>query len=492
MNITSIFSALGNNSTLYPIIVKDSIDNTGRVMMAYKEGSKNGKNYGMYDARERFIEENATSLVWLGGIPALKLLYDRLVTNKVYKFKNIEALGSGFDKQGKRALADTNLNLLANDGLQTLKGNVDGIREAAKSNDVLKKLVEQADKILENPAKFKKVQALKMAITTVVPLVTVGFLLPRFIQKLTKKIYRKDITLENQQKKASSIVSFTEHPKVFSEFTKQGNSKKSVSFGGKLSTSLVNIFNNSVYNQAILDAGISGGRIYTGINTADKIEKGIKEAGVVFFIYLGGRIVANFLEKIGEKIGMPISLDSKILEDKSFHKKIIDLAKTVNPEEKAKLKKEFLHFVGDDEKSILSFIDNQVKNGVENNSFKNATLKAAQNLGDLSLVEGVKNPLKYVDTKKIKNLNTSLSEFVEKALSKGSVEEVEKFIKKALNTKRSSIVLNLALCSIATAYVLPKIQYMFREKYTKSTNLPSLQTYAEQIEEEEKAAAKAS
>lgn len=485
--ITNVFSALGNNSTLYPIIFKDSIDNAGRVIMAYNEGSKGGKKYGLYDARERFIEENATSLVWIGGIPALKLLYDKLVTNKIYKFKNIDQLGTAFDKKGSRALAQTNLNLLAEDGQQSLKKNIEAIKNAAKGNATLKKLVSEAEKVLDNPSKFKKVQAGRMAFSTLLPLAAVGFVIPKLIQKLTKSIYREDknkMHTESLKKFKTSPVS--PYPPVFSSYMPQSSKSKKVNFNGKLETSIVNIFNNDVYNQVILDAGISGGRMITGVNTADKIEKGIKEAGVIFFIYLGGRVVANMLEKLGRALGMPISLDSQILEDKNFHNSILNISKAKTQKEKDALKKELLHFSGNDEASVLKFIDENIKNEVSDNRFKNLTLKAAQKIGMVDLIEGVKNPLKFIDTDAIKGLNDSLAEFVEKALSKGNTEEVEKFLKKALNTKRGSIALNLAICSISTAYFLPKLQYLFREKFTKSSNLPSLASYDKQIQKEEK------
>lgn len=523
--VTTVFSALGNNSSLYPIIFKDSMDNTGRVIMAYNEGSKGGKKYGIYDARERFIEENATSLVWIGGIPALKLLYDRLVTNKIYKFKNINQLPSTFDKSGSRALAQTNLNLLAEDGEQSLKKNIENIKNAAKNNATLNKLVSEAEKILENPSKFKKVQAGKMVFSTLLPLVAVGFAIPKLIQKLTKSIYREDKNnehIENLKKLKTNCLK--PYPPVFSAYMPQYSKSKKVNFNGKLETSIVNIFNNDVYNQVILDAGISGGRIITGVNTADKVEKGIKEAGVIFFIYLGGRIIANMLEKIGRAIGMPISLDSQILEDKNFHNSILNISKAKTQKEKDALKKEILQFpecqegsfksffkaesskaefkklnltdkiktiktklfnINEaNEKNIIDFVDKQVAESVKNNTFENVTLKTAQKLGMIDLIEGVKNPLQFIDTGAIKGLNDSLVEFVEKALSKGSPEKVEKFLKKALNTKRGSIVLNLAICSISTAFFLPKLQYLFREKFTKSSNLPSLASYEKQIEKE--------
>ncbi len=560
ISATTIFSTLGNNSSLAPVILKDSVDNAGRVAMAYTEGSRESKRYGFYDARERFIEEYATSLVWMGGIPLLKNIYDRAVTNKIYKFAGIENLGSTFDKKGKRVLADTNLNLVidesakalgkrhskvlkilagqeeilnlvkpedfssaasmlklketlqqfrpknkeANETLfnvfkqldkvlpaQILSDNLNKIEGAVGSNNHLKTLYGEAKKIIDNPIKFKKVQAGKMGITTLIPLAMVGFILPKMIQKLTRMTRHAD--REKEQKESYKNLSAVHSPQataVFSSFMGQNDKKQGVSFKGTLGNTIVNIFNNDLCNQAILDAGISGGRIITGVNTADKIEKAIKEAGIVFFIYLGGRVIADMFEKVGQAIGLPISLDSQILEDKNFQNEILNIAKSA-PEKQAELTKNLLKFTKmDDELSIVNFVKGQIKNGIETVSengktsyvFKNNILKAANKLGYVDLIDNVQNPLQMINTKKIKSLNDSMNEFVKKALSKGSPEEVEKFLKKALNAKRGSIVLNLAVCSISTAYFLPKLQYLFREKYTKSTRLPALDSYDKDYE----------
>ena len=71
--VSAIFSALGNNSSIAQIAVKDGLETVGRTAMAYKEGSKTSKKFGALEARERHIEANDTSLVWLGGIPTLNL-----------------------------------------------------------------------------------------------------------------------------------------------------------------------------------------------------------------------------------------------------------------------------------------------------------------------------------------------------------------------------------------------------------------------------------
>lgn len=527
---TSIFSALGNNSSLYPIIFKDGVDIAGRTAMAYTEGSKTNQKYGVYGARESFLEETATSIVWLAGIPALKLLYDKTITNNVYKFKNMPELGSTFDKKGSRVLADTNLKLFGN-GLQTLQGNIDAIikSDAYETSKVLQDLVKEAQKILDTKDNFKRLYAGKMAFATLIPLSLIGFVLPKLIQKMTKAIYKND--QEISEKSFSNYNIVKNNPKIFAAFSGSQNDKdKNVSFKGQFSNFVIDFFNNDVANQVVLDAGITTGRIVTGVNFADKVEKAIKEAGIIFFIYLGGTIVGGLIEKIAKKLGMPIDLDSTILEDTAFKNEVKQLAgdgkklsnfiefpecqdsslrslfkaESINPEfqklslfEKIKtVRAKSAKINEENERQILKFIDEQIKNGVElvtkekagqiteSYVFKNATLREAQKLKLIELIEGVKDPLKYIDADKLKNLNSSIKEYAEKALTKGTAENIETFLKKSVFAKRGGIILNLAICSAFTGYIIPKVQYIFREKYTKTTHLPSLETYDKEIKAE--------
>lgn len=532
--VTSIFSALGNNSSLYPIIFKDSIDNGARTVMAYQEGAKNGKEYGLYDARERFIDENVTSVVWIGGIPTLKLLYDKLVTNKVYKFSNYKELGSTFDKEGARVMADTNVKLL-DGGLQSLEKNITELRSIleTKKSPILEKMLKDAESILADKAKFKRIYAGKMAFASLVPLATIGFILPKLIQKLTKSIYRDNSIIKEQQAKKMAVSNFTSNsPRIFASFAGHNNKNdKDVSFkGSSIGNILIDLFNNDVSNQALLDGGIFAGRVATGVNLADKIEKAIKEIGVIFFIYFGGSIVGGMLEKLAKGLGMPIDLDSQILENSAFKDKIASIAKSAEkekelaglfefPEHQAEtfkslfakksqnpdfqqlnivakikaVKAELAQINEVNEKKILDFIDDQIKHGletvteekagkkVETAVFQNATLKIAQKLGVIELIDGVKNPLQYIDAGKVKGLNESLKDFVKKAMD---AKDVDNFLKHSVATKRIGILANLAICTIATAYVLPKLQYKFRENFTKSSNLPSLETYDQEIKAE--------
>ena len=70
---TNILSSLGNNTgSVIPIATKDLIQN--QVIVA--EYAKNG---GKHDAFEKFIEENGTSAIWLGGLPLVKKLMDKTI-----------------------------------------------------------------------------------------------------------------------------------------------------------------------------------------------------------------------------------------------------------------------------------------------------------------------------------------------------------------------------------------------------------------------------
>lgn len=453
--VTKIFSALGNNSSLTPIIVKDGFDISGRTAMAYNQGQKAGKQYAVHDAREMLLEETVTSSVWLGGIPALKLLFNKFITNKAYNFKKLE-------KYGKDALANLDLKLLDKNSPQALK--LENIKDKALKVEV--------EKILKDKSKYKKFFASKATVATIIPLALIGFVLPKINYALTGKIVKEEKA--KAQKKAfknlqNQQVNIAQKHQTFSAFMGNYN-KQEVAFGslGELGELTAKVFMNPVSNMAILDAGISSGRLATSRNKFEAIEKGIKEAGIITFMYLGGPHIAKGLEWVSNKLfKTPISLDSKILENKEFLKDITSATKD------KQFQAQMIKFAEvQNEKNIINFIDEELK--ANGGKIKNHTLKAAQELDMIDIVDGARNPLKHIDTEKLTTLNTQIKDFIKKASQSGNVE---KFVKKSKYLKRSMIVANIALCSTALAYVLPKIQYWFREKYTNSSAAPGLKDY---------------
>ena len=83
--INSIISAIGNNSSIYPLIVRDcGIEVPTKVYKTYKQNEANSE-IAYLATRERIIDEYATSAVWLGGIPLIGKLCDKFISAKGYE-----------------------------------------------------------------------------------------------------------------------------------------------------------------------------------------------------------------------------------------------------------------------------------------------------------------------------------------------------------------------------------------------------------------------
>ena len=77
MSLVNIISAIGNNSSIYPLIVRDcGIEVPSKVLLTYRQNLKDSKQMAYNATRERLIDEYGTSLIWLGGIPAMNKICD--------------------------------------------------------------------------------------------------------------------------------------------------------------------------------------------------------------------------------------------------------------------------------------------------------------------------------------------------------------------------------------------------------------------------------
>ena len=449
--ISAIFSALGNNSSVAQIAVKDGIETVGRTAMAYKEGSKTSKRFGALEARERLIEANATSLVWLGGIPTLKILFDKFYTNRKYGFAQ-------FKEYGMDALAKTDVRLLDKNSPQALK--LENIKDKA--------LIPHVKKILGDTKGFKNTFIKRAAISTLIPIALVGYVLPKTVYAYThnrianqKKKELKN-AFRNQSENKENIIN--SRP-VFATF--MGKAKRAnLAFSGGIEK-VSKYFTQPNTNMIMVDGGILAGRVGSSRNFLEGCERAISELGYVFFLYCGGKYIAKGLEFLTKNInGIPTSLDAKLLQDKSFTDAIAAIAKD------KELVKKAVEFTANNEKDIINLIDANLKqNG---GKFTNLTLQAANKLGLVHVVNGARNPFRYIETKEITALNGQIKEFVE-ALSKNANPEA--LIKKTQMLKRGSIIANIALCSVALAYGLPKLQYLFRSKVSPNTVAPGLAKY---------------
>ena len=64
MTIANIISSIGNNNSVYPLIVRDcGIEVPTKIALTYNQNKKESKGIAYLAARERFLDEYATSAV---------------------------------------------------------------------------------------------------------------------------------------------------------------------------------------------------------------------------------------------------------------------------------------------------------------------------------------------------------------------------------------------------------------------------------------------
>ena len=445
LNIVSIFSAIGNNSTLTPIVIKDNIENTGKAVLAYNQGNKVSKEVGFYEARENVIEEFGTSAVWLAAPIAVKKVYDNLIIKNLFGFKNF---------------ANVDLKLLNGKNYQTLKNNIQSSTDSVLKSD--------AEKILKNTTKFK---VLTWGKSLAAIGITLGLLfkLTDFKQKVTKDSIKSKGLPQGFDATAVAIKKNVESNPAFKSFI---HKKQDIHFKG-IGTALC------------IDSGIGAYRIESARNKAEAKEYIFKTLSFLTFCYAGGVIVEKMIEGIAHKLKMPIKLDPIILSSKEFTESVQQAVKDVS------FKKKFLEFAQitesdnkfNTEKKIIDFIDDQIKNGMKivkkggqsitELGFENATLEFARQLKLIDVVDGARNVTKFIDTDAIHSMNKNFVEFIEHA----PINKVENFVKSMKFAKCGSIGANIVICSLFTAYLLPKVQYLFREKSIQSVSFPGLNSY---------------
>ena len=219
MSLVNIISAVGNNSSVYPLLVRDcGIENPTKVILTYNQNLKDSKKMANDAARERIIDEYVTSSVWLGGIP----LMNKICNLGIKKF--------GFDPS-------INMSLFEEQADQGIKYNIEKFKNTAKQE------VKELKKALKNKAKYQKLQAGKFILSTGIPVAVMGFALPKLNFRLTEKLRKKQ--------------------------KQQAKNRKNISFKG-ISAILANMSN--VNKMAVTDGGLTVGRVTTARNKYEKLE----------------------------------------------------------------------------------------------------------------------------------------------------------------------------------------------------------------------------
>ena len=408
--ITNIISAIGNNRSIYPLILRDcAIEVPSKIYITRKENLKESKTKANDATREKFIDEYATSAVWLGGVPLVEKVYDKFIKSK------------GFNPKA-------DIKLFKEDEFQGIEYNI------KKFKDVASKEVAELEKMKNNRKLIEKLTAGKFAAAIIIPTVLMGFVLPKLNFALTKKIKENRKETPKVDLKRPSMTAFT--------------SGKKVSFTGNWVSAIANM--KTVDKMAVTDGGLTIGRVSTSRNIDESYVNAFRMLGSMFLNFVAPIYIAKFLDKSANKLfGLNVNLDPIIMNNKE----LIEGIKNNNIElPKSNSAKDLFEFIDSKPDSLFS--------------------KFASEQGKISYLDNkIRDPRKYVDIKNLGKFRIELEKFINTA-KKSS--DITKFVKKAKFVKGVNILSNVLISSTLLAFVLPKLQYVFNKLVTGSYSDPGL------------------
>jgi len=446
MTLTNIISAIGNTSSIYPLILRDcGVEAPLKVYLTYQE-NKEDKDVAFLATRERLLDEYATSAVWLGGIPFVEA-----IVNKYIKSRGLNP--------------DVSLKLFKETDCQGIDFNIKAFEEKLSrgvfSGDEAKEVraaIADMKKVKLNKVGYEKLLSAKFIGATTIPVAMMGFVIPKLIFGLTAKTKAAQKAREEQMNKCSNKIFIS--PLKSDTFTSFDLKKsQNPSFTGGFSSTVAGF--TTYQKMAAIDGGYALGRIATARKKNEMVDITFKMLGMMFLNFVAPKFIEKFLDGAASKaLNLDVKLDPLMLADKDFISKIAD--KTLKLPEK------------NDGASLLKFIDENPKS---------LFTKYAAKFGKVKLLKsGVRDPRAFVDVSELAKFKNSIDEFSKKALSNASnsanskdiTAQVQKFAKKAKAVKSLNIITNVALSSFLLAYCLPKVQYVFREWYTGSKLEPGI------------------
>lgn len=370
MIVTNIISAIGNNSSIYPLLVRDCcIEAPSKILIARKENLKESKEIANDATREKIIDEYATSGIWLGGIPMVEYFSDKFISKKGYNpIVNLNLFKAEKNKEAYQGI-EYNINKFKN-------------IQAKDVQDAVQDLI----KVKNNKGSFEKLLTKKFCAATIIPTIIMGFVLPKLNFALTKKI---------REKKAPQ----------------KAESKKEISFTGSFTSRIANL--RTVDKMAISDGGLTVGRVTTSRNKDEAWANAFRMIGSMLLNFVTPIYIAKGLDKLANRLfNINVNLDPKILADNEF----INTIKN----SKVELPK------SNTEKDLIDFIDNKPQ--ALFSRFAQKTGKVSY------LKSGYRDPRKFVDIKDLGKFRNEFENFIAKAKQSKNIENFArkaKFVKSA-------------------------------------------------------------
>ena len=422
MSLTTIISAIGNTNKQYPLIVRDcGIEVPTKIVLTYNQNKDESEDIAKLAARERFLDEYAVSAVWLGGIPLMDKIVNYFIRKKGYN-------------------PDVNLKLFKESSAQGINMNIKNFE-----GKVGQSVIDELKKVKNNKAVFEKLLALKFGLSTTIPMLFMGVILPKLIfassGRKIEKLRAEKLAKKNAAQRFDNPMDRIKNGKI--------------SFKGNAISQIANF--STVDKMAVTDGGYALGRVATARNKNEAIDVGFKMAGMLFLNFVAPPYLAKFLDKATCKLtGLNVALDPVILDDKNF----ADAIKN----KKLALPK------GNSEKEIIEFLDKNPKTLFS---------KYAQQFCDVKYLEnGIRDPRTWVNTKKVAQMKEEMEKFAKNALKN---KDITAFAQKAKYAKFFNILTNIGVSSALLAFALPKAQFAFRKFITGSDLEPGLATSKDNI-----------
>ena len=442
MSLVNIISAIGNNSSIYPLIVRDcGIEVPTKIAMTYNQ-NKEDKKIAWLGARERFIDEYSVSAVWLGGIPLIDYTGKKIIK----RFKNLNSdvnlkLISEEERYNKRLKSGKKVKELC----QGFEYNIKKFADKPEAQEAIKDL----KNVKNNKKLFESLMNAKFLASIIVPIALMGFVIPKLVFASTAKKmekYKKDHPDAN-------FGSLTFGGKDFDQFIR--GREKMTTFQGAVTSVLTNF--TTVQKMAVTDGGYAVGRIVTARKKNEAIDLAFKMSGMMFLNF----VAPHWIEKAFNKI-TDVNLDPKMFVNKRF------LASIKN--------NTFKLPSSDSAKDLIDFIDNNPKALFTKLAGQNGKIKLLEN--------GIRDPRAYVDIPELVKFKNNIEKFIKSAEENGvktnlvkkagQNKDIIKFANKSLRLRSLTILANIGLSSFLLAYCLPKAQFLFREWYTGSKLEPGL------------------
>ncbi len=399
MIVPKIYSTLGSDTSLVPLLLKDAANTTGMTTGAYITGSK-------IESKDRLIDEVGTAAIWLLGMPVFKKLLDWTA----FKAANID---SAFDIRNFHTFKNKEILQSARENLpKNIEGLKEGFERVLEKKDFVKTL---------NVSKF---------ITAAILTLGAYSMLTNFRHKHTRECIKKHKAQRNKAK-------FINTKSSLEEFLNK-KPGKGVNFTG-----IGSIMANPVQNTMVVDIGITGTRLGKSQTPQEFIGYTIKEGGGWAFMYLIQKPLREYFEKVSQAGGKCIALDSKVIEGATL---------------KNFLTKPDLNAIPDDDAKLYKFL---VESKTKDHAFVKMAKDSGllKTFKDTDIVD----TRRYIDLDAVRNMKKSLGElagqYAQETDKSAFLESIKKAKRTAVlkNIGVSALALGIAIpgVMIAMRYLLP-------------------------------------